>query len=95
MPSQEAISVLGWTILNAAKNASEQVTMSDWIALRIAINKTSVYEECKILRDTGFLEPFTADDGERATVRISMLGLEALRDRKEEDDDPRVNAEKV
>ena len=70
------------TILAAIANTCGEATLSDQIANKIGAPSKVVYNECKILRDTGGFVFFTDDSFGSAMVKITGNGLKALRDRK-------------
>lgn len=76
----DTISELGWQILDAAKGSSgtEMATME--IARAIGKDDAIVYDECIILRDFGYIR-FTDDTHGMALLKITGLGLQALRNR--------------
>jgi hypothetical protein len=76
----EAISDLGWQILDAAKGNSGEVIATMEIARAIRQDNALVYEECIILRDDGYLH-FTDDSHGMALLKITGPGLQALRNR--------------
>lgn len=78
--TSEAISDLGWQILDAAKGSSGEVMATMEIARAIGQDNALVYEECVILRDDGYLH-FTDDSHGMALLKITGPGLQALRNR--------------
>jgi hypothetical protein len=78
--TSEAISDLGWQILDAAKGSSGEVVATMEIARAIGQDNAIVYEECVILRDDGYLH-FTDDSHGMALLKITGPGLQALRNR--------------
>jgi len=78
--TSEAISDLGWQILDAAKGSSGEVMATMEIARAIGQDNALVYEECVILRDDGYIH-FTDDSHGIALLKITGPGLQALRNR--------------
>jgi hypothetical protein len=76
----EAISELGWRILDAAKDSSGTVIATMEIGRAIGEDNALVYQECVILRDYGYVR-FTDDSHGMALLKITGHGLQALRNR--------------
>lgn len=76
----DAISELGWQILEAAKGSSGTSMATMEIANAVGKDNATVYDECTILRDFGYLH-FTDDSHGMALLKITGQGLQALRNR--------------
>jgi hypothetical protein len=76
----EAISELGWRILEAAKDSSGTVIATTEIGKAVEQDNALVYTECVILRDYGYVR-FTDDSHGMALLKITGRGLQALRNK--------------
>jgi hypothetical protein len=77
----EAISELGWRILEAARGSSGTEIATTEIGKVVEQDNALVYTECAILRDYGYVR-FTDDSHGMALLKITGQGLQALRNKQ-------------
>jgi len=78
--SEFVLSDMQWTILEAAQASFGNATSTVELAKTTGLDNTTVYRECVILRDTGYVD-FTDDSLGMALLKITGHGLLALRER--------------
>lgn len=78
--SEFMLSDMEWTILEAAQGSFGNATSTMELAKTAGLENATVYRECVILRDTGYVD-FTDDSHGMAMLKITGQGLLALRER--------------
>jgi DNA-binding IclR family transcriptional regulator len=78
--SEFVLSNTQWVILKAAQGSAGVATDTTELAKTTGLDNATVYQECVILRDTGYMD-FTDDSHGMAMLKITGHGLLALRER--------------